>query len=438
MIRYNQLFNFSNSYNVSIKGVTITKGLIGATASVAAASISALIANGVAVAGKLVLGTHYTLYSVDDAAALGIDATYDTTNSVLVHHHIAEFYRMAGAGTELHLMVVAQAILPGTILDDATNIYARKLVASAQGAIRQLAIAFNPAAGYEETVTDGFNSDIRASIVKAQAFYGWCDETERPLQILLEGRSYSGNETTAINLKQLEIAVGVDLEADKVSIVIAQDYNHADTLWALGKKYASVGLLLGTVARIRVNQSIGEVETLNLTDAVKGKYTVAGLSSHTKVVDVEASLTTLDTKGYIVAGLYTGLSGYRWNWGHVCAPEKEDAEGRLNESTIEYGRTLDDTRRRLRIALLPKVKTVQPVDPVTGKLPMAIVRAFEAIGDNVFADMVAEGIISGGKTIVNPDSNLHTGDRALEVNFIVVPTGTIKEMAGSINLKIRF
>jgi len=423
---------------VSFKSVTINKGKIAATASTIAASISGLIANGVAVAGKLVLGDHYTIYSVDDAAALGIDAAYDSANNVRVFHHIREFYRMAGTGTELHVMAVPQTILPSVIFQDPTAIYARKLVAAAQGAIRQLAIAFNPADDYEETTTDGFNSDIRAAIAPAQEFAEWAYDNERPLQIVLEGRAYSGNAATTINLKALEVSEGVALEADKVSVVIGQDYNYAETQDALGKLYASVGLALGTIAGIAVNQSIGEVEPLNLTDAPPGYYTVAGLSSHAKITDVEASLPTLDTKGYIFPGLYTGLSGYRWNWGHVCAPEKEDADGRLNESTIEYGRTLDDAVRRLRVALLPKVKTVQPVDPVNGQLPMGVIQYFQGIGDNVFIDMAAEGLISGGVTTVNPNSNLQSGDRALEMDFIVVPTGTVKEIKGSINLKIRF
>lgn len=420
-----------------MRGVIINKGKVGASASGSAASISGMIFNGVAVAGKLELSKGYTLYSVDDAAAIGINAAYDTTNKVIVYKHISEFYRRSGEGTELHIMVVPQTILPAAIFEDLTSIYAKKLVSFAQGKIRQLALAFNPAQDYTETVTDGINTDIRASIAKAQAFAEWAYDTDRPLQVILEGRSYSGNAVSAINLRTLEVSAGVALEADKVSIVIAQDYDYADGLWALGMKHAAVGTLLGTIASIDVNQSIGEVETLNLSDAAKGIFTNAGLSSHARITDVEGSLDTLDTKGYIFAGLYTGLSGYRFNWGHVCAPEKEDADGNINESTIEYGRTVGDAVRRLRIALLPKVKTTQPVDPTTGKLPYGVVKFFENTGDNVFADMVAAGLISGGKTTVNPDSNLQTGDRTLEAGFVIVPTGTIKQIVGTLNLKTK-
>lgn len=423
---------------MAFKGVTFEQGKVGANVSGAAAGISGLIVSGVAVAGKLELAKHYTLNSVDDLEALGIDEAYDTANSVLVYHHVREFYRMSGSGKELNLMVVAQEILPGDMLDDPTSTYARKLITSAEGRIRLLAVAFNPAADYEELVTDGFNADIRAAIPKAQALADWAFDTDRPLNVLLEGRAYSGNAATAISLKALEVSEGVALEAENVSVVIAQDYDFADTLWAAGKKYASVGLLLGTLAGININQSIGDVEPLNLSDAAKGIFITGGLSSHTPVKDAEASLSTLGDKGYILAGLYTGQSGYRWDWAHVCAPEKIDSENRINLSTIEYGRTFNEACRNLRDALLPKIKSTQPVDPETGKLPIAIIRHFEALGDGVFGRMESAGLISAGQTRVDPDSDLLNGERVLKFAFAVVPTGTIREIVGIINLKSKF
>ncbi|MGY0034446.1 hypothetical protein [Pedobacter sp. NJ-S-72] len=73
-------------------------------------SISGLIANGVAVVGKLMLGQPYAIYSPDDAKQLGIDAAYDATNSVVLSHHINEFYRGSEIGTKLYLMVVSQTL----------------------------------------------------------------------------------------------------------------------------------------------------------------------------------------------------------------------------------------------------------------------------------------------------------------------------------------
>lgn len=402
-------------------------------------SISALISNGASVADKLALGVPYAIYSPDDAKELGIDAAYDVAKKVVLSHHIDEFYRANAVGTKLYLMVVAQSITPTVIFTDPDLLYARKLVAYAKGEIRQLALSYNPDITDEnpEVITDGISSEIRAAIAKAQEFALWAFETERPLQVILEGRAYSGNAVGAVDLRALVTGANITLEADKVSVVIAQDWDYAESLlFAHGKKYASVGLALGILSSIKVNQNIGEVETLNLTNAIAGKYVTAGLSSHKTVEEAEAQLSTLDTKGYIFPISYTGISGYRFNNDHVCTPEIVDEEtGLMNESTISYGRTMDEAVRRLRKALLPKIKSVQPADKTTGKLPIGVVKSFNAKGDEVFEDLEAEGLISGGATYTNPDSDLLTGEKALEITFDLQPTGTINTIKGTINLK---
>ena len=188
-------------------------------------------------------------------------------------------------------------------------------------------------------------------------------------------------------------------------------------------------------ARIAVNQNIGEVETLDLSDAKKLKWLTAGLSNHVKMTAAEADLSQYDDKGYVFAMSYTGITGYRWNNDHVCAPEIVDEDGFLNENTIALGLTMGKAARELRKRLLPKVKTVVPVDTETGRLSTGMVKYFEGIGNGAFDGMAGRGEISGGETIVDPTSDLLIGDKELKVSFIVVPTGTIGEIAGTINLK---
>ena len=421
------------------KAVEFKKGKPDNSANSQDTSISALIGNGVGVVDKLVLGVPYAIYSPDDAKVIGIDAAYDATHKVVLSHHIDEFYRANAVGTKLYLMVVAQNITPTVIFTDPDNLYARKLVAFAKGEVRQIALAYNPLVTEQnpEIITDGISSEIRAVIAKAQEFALWAFETERPLQVLLEGRAFSGNALAVVNLRELVTGADITLEADKVSVVIAQDWDYADSLaFASGKKYASVGLALGVLSSIKVNQNIGEVETLNLTNAIAGKYVTAGLSSHQTVEEAESALSTLETKGFIFPVSYTGISGYRFNNDHVCTPEIVDpVSGLINESTISYGRTMDEAVRRLRKKLLPEIKKVQPADRTTGKLPIGVVKSFNAKGNEVFEDMAAEGLISGGATYTNPDSDLLTGQRVLEITFDLQPTGTINSIKGNINLK---
>jgi len=419
------------------KAVVFTKGKPTENANSFDTSISALIAGGVAVSGKLVLGNVYTLTSIDDAKdLLGINEAYDSTNNVVLFHHIDEFYRMSLPGTKLYLMVVDQDILPATILEDATGIYAKKLIVEAKGEVRQLAIAFNPKATYTEAASIGVNADIKAAIKPAQDLAAWTYQTERPLHVLLEGRAFSVASASEIpDLRDLEISLNNPLFADKVSVVIGQDYGYASTLTsAVSKKYASVGTALGTLSGINVNQNIGEVETLNLSNATRNKFVKAGLSSHKTIEEAEDLLEKLEERGYIFPVSYTGISGYRWNNDHVCSPEIVDADGLMNESTIAYGRTMDDATRRLRKQLLPKIRSVQPVD-ASGLLPVGVVKSFDSLGDEIFQDMQAEGLISSGKTYTDATSDLLTGDKALKVAFDLQPTGSINKIQGTINLK---
>jgi hypothetical protein len=413
-----------------LDSVEITKEQPLAAVSSEQSVTSGLIAGGVVIAGKIVLDTIYTLHSADDAASLGLTAAYDTANNVLVNYHIEEFYRMFGEGATLFVMIVAQATLPAAIVAN----QAHTMVSYAKGEIRQIAIAFNPAADYVETLTDGFNSDIRAAIAPAQEFGAWAYDGDKPLSILLEGRSFTDTPVGAADLRGLTVGAGISLEADCVSIIIGQDWDFAETLNAIGKKHAAVGTALGILARFKVNENIGEVERGNLSDATRGKFINAGLSSHVKVEAVEPLLKALDTKGYIFPVTYTGISGYRWNGDHVCAPIIVDSQGRMNTHYISLRRTEDDAVRKLKAAFMPKVKTVQPV-ATDGKLLLGVVKYFNERGNTIFVDMQAEGLISNGRTITNPNSNLLTGDRALEVDYELQPTGTINKIKGTITLK---
>ena len=160
------------------------------------------------------------------------------------------------------------------------------------------------------------------------------------------------------------------------------------------------------------------------------------MSNHQTVAGWDSQLEALDTKGYIFPITYTGISGYFWNNDHTCTPIVQDREGYFNEYTISYGRTHDKAVRLLRVCLLPKVKSTQPVDPQTGLLPKSLVTYFEKLADgDVFDKMAGAGEITDGKTTVDENSNLLISPRELKVSFVLVPTGQIDVIKGFINLK---
>ena len=420
----------------SLKGVNIQRGTIGASVDQGADAITGLLATGVAVAADaangisgIALGQTVKLTSLTDAEAYGINESYDSTNSLSVYRHISEFYRMFPNGT-LYLMLYS-----GDMEAAFAEQYAKKLIIDANGEIRILGIANTPAAATEEYL-NGFPEDVFGSIQLGQQLYDWAFSTFRPCQIILEGRDFNApNAASALDLRNITISNQV-LEAFKVSVCIAQDWKFADGLDAIRKKMADLGTMLGSIAKKAVNENIGEVEGGNLVDTTNNKWLVAGLSNHQTIAGWDSQLEALDSKGYIFAISYTGITGYYWNNDHTCTPIKKDKDGYFNEYTISYGRVHDKAVRDLRTCLLPKVKSTQPVDPDTGKLPQALVTYFERLADDeVFNAMAAEGLITAGKTTVDPNSDLLISPRELKVSFVLVPTGQIDEIKGTINLK---
>ena len=420
----------------SLKGVNIQRGTIGASVNGDRDSIVGLLATGVAVAADvangisgIALGQTVKLTSLTDAEAYGINEAYDSTNSLSVYRHVSEFYRICPNAT-LYLMLYS-----GNMEAAFAEEYAKKLIVDANGEIRILGIANTPTEEATEYL-NGFPEDVFGSIQLGQQLYDWAFSTFRPCQVILEGRDFKvANAASALDLRNITINDQV-LEAFKVSVCIAQDWKFADELDPIRKKMADLGTMLGSIAKKAVNENIGEVEGGNLVDVTNNKWLVAGLSNHQTVAGWDSQLEALDSKGYVFAISYTGIAGYYWNNDHTCTPIKKDKEGYFNEYTISYGRTHDKAVRDLRTCLLPKVKSTQPVDPNTGKLPQALVTYFERLADDdVFNTMAAEGLITAGKTTVDPNSDLLISPRELKVSFVLVPTGQIDEIKGTINLK---
>ena len=407
-----------------LSGVEIKKGRIGTNRRNSGYAISGLIISAIA-ATSLALNTPTVVYNMNDVKTLGITAEYDTVNNINAYRHLSEFYRIAGEGTELHLMLVAQTVGLPAICE--TN--AKILLAAAKGKIKQLAIAINLELTAVVVPLNGIPTEVYNAIPKAQGLYEWADSLFMPCQILLECYQHTGSAAASANLRELE-----DLEANKVTLVNGQDFLYASTKTGHAQKFADVGTILGVTSKANVNQNIGNNEAFDLTDAINGVWIEPGISSHkTNSVLIE-DLQILENKGYVFGVSYTGLAGVRINNDHVCAPVNIDADNKVNEHTISLGRTSDKARRELRAVYLPKVKSDWLLDETTGKLRPASIVALQDIGDKVFEDMVANSEITYGKTTVDPESDLII-EKTLVVSFVMVPRGNIGEIKGTINFK---
>lgn len=413
---------------MSTKGVIISKETPKVLATVGDLRVSGLIANAVAVAAKFDLATVYVINSITDAEENhGIDAAYDLANKVVLHHHISEFYHRVGLDSNVPLYIMGTA--QGTSLEamvDPTGAVGKKFINDTEGKCFQIAVALNPEAPYAPVLLDGMDSDVWAAIPKAQALVDWSFGKMYPTRIILEGRSYNPNAAAAGDLRAI-----VDVKAPNVHVVTVQDWNHAEKD-ALFNTYAAVGTLLGSVALANVHENVGWVERFNLTDAGSGRWLKAGFSNHADVMAHQDEWELLDTKGYIFAQKYPRVDGFRWNNDHACTPIEVDVEGNMNEAYIRFGRTLDKAVLSTYAALIGRVKSPQPVDSQTGKLPLAVITDFKLQGEKR-TDQDMAGELSGREVLVDKDSNLLPPSETLNIAVKCVPYGsaqTIKVKVG--------
>jgi hypothetical protein len=417
---------------MSLRGVIINEGRIGTNVAGDSREF-AIIGGGVLVANPnnaneplLSLGQRYELRRLSDAKAIGITQAYDDANNVRIYRHISEFFRRAGEGRVLHLMVTEQAMTPSDMVEDA-----KTLIVSAGGNVSDIAFLYNPPANYAPEMVDGLDSNVKAAIATLQTFAIWADEHDMPLHCILEGRGISDNLSSLGNLREITAGDAI-LEATKVTMVVGQDWKYAEGLDAIGKKYADAGTFLGVVASASWNSNPGEVETQNITDAARRLFEIGGLSNHKQYNEVFEDLETLDEKGYVLVIKYQGESGYWFNDGHVCSPIIVDAQGNMNQHTIYYSHTIDMAKRALRKRLLMEIK--KTVHLLEGTLPSCMVKYYEAAGNLIFDNLAKKGLISQGTTTVDKDSDLLVA-KELKVGFAVIPTGSVNVINGTINLK---
>jgi hypothetical protein len=411
----------------NLDAVKINKGKVGANRLDNDRRVSAIIVGSPPIPA-LVFKETVQFFGLYDAEQYGINADFDKTNNVNVYRHIREFYRMAGEGVPLNFMAVAQTETLQSIAQDTAGDKLKRLLIDSDYKVRQLAIALNPTVA--PTVIDGLPTDVFESIPLAQGTAEWAYDQFMPTHIFVEGFGLSGLASVVPNLRDIK-----NVEATKVTVVIGQDWQYAETKTALAQNFADVGTILGVCAAAAINQNIGDNEAFNLMDATKQAWMVPGLSNHKTNKEVYAELQTFENKGYVFGVTYPGLAGIRINNDHVCAPIKIDSEGNMNEHTIAYGRVMDDCARQLRTAYLPKIKKTYPVNSV-GKLPTGVRVALETIGDTIFTDMKNAVEISAGKTTVDPESDLLVA-KELKVAFNVQPTGVLGFLNGTINLKAK-
>ena len=381
---------------------------------------TAVVMNAIATA-DMILGTIYTLISIDDVEALGLSAAYDDDNNVLVYHRLKRLF-VRNPSVTIHFMPLAQTVTM-TQMADKANDHLAKLLRDKAGEVVIAIICLNPVVGYVPTIVTGLDSDSISAIYKLQELATAEFEKDRYCEFFVEGRSFSGTASAALNLRTL-----VDECAD-VSVVIMAD-NDVSNLKTIYNKYAAVEDFTAIVSLSEVSQNAGElIQDFNLTNVAQGFFLNAGLSSGNHINTFnDASLDLLNEKGYVFAGATPGIAGYHIVDTSTCAKITSDY------AYVENNRTIKKAIKLARKAILPRVKSRIYVDSVSGKIKAENAKEIEMITTESLRPMLTAGDISGGiDAFVDPNQNILATSR-LDILLTFVPVSIGRQ----ITLKIGF
>lgn len=387
-----------------------------------------IIFGGVAASG-LSLDTPAKLIQISDAEALGIDADYDSTNNVLVYHHISEFFRLAPNGT-LYIMLTVQGTTLTEMVDKDEELL-KKLILSdvANREIKYCGVVMNPASDYVETLSGGLDADVLSAVPKAQELLDSLRADNILVDgIVIEGVHFNGTAADATDLRSLA--------SENVNVVIAQEPGVYD----IDSYSAAVGSVLGMAAARKVSENWGSVDIINkpdtkkgspnypLTDAANALWLSANLSSGLPVSDYSnTDLAALKAKGYIIAAAYENYPYIYLNGGMTCTAISSDFY------SAERNRVWNKAARYVIAALTPKINSKVKIDAGTGYIAPVTIANWEAVTNAEVSKLLADDDVSAVSVSINPEQNV-LGGSPIVVQIAVTPDGIAEQIVGEIGL----
>jgi hypothetical protein len=386
--------------------------------------IGALVMNAIAVVGGLQLGTTYKLTGSSDITdVLKVNAAYDTTNDLLVNHHLTRFF-LRNPGATLFVLFAPQKVSTThqtlALLADKDQNYAKKLLNDMKpqletGQVVSLGICANPAADYTPTIANGIDNTVPTAVAKAQELAELMAEDYLFVNVWVEGRAFSGTVGDLVSLRTSGTAprVSVVLAADPA--VMAADSRYED--------YAAIGDVVGLDTLAALSQNVGELtEALNLQNDAQGAFLSAGLSGNNLVsafADPADAINDLDDLGYVVCEQITGYAGIYLSDSHTCVPITNDY------SFKEANYVIDKAQLLRRNALLPLTTNARlQADPATGELSATAKAGLQQAVNKAIEDEMSAEISGGVDSYIPPGINVLAGEEiVVECSFVPLVIG---------------
>jgi hypothetical protein len=371
--------------------------------------IAGLILVGVALAG-IPLYVPKQIFSLKDAENLGITKEQDTEEDLDTWLQIKEFYDEAGTGAELWVMLVPVTKTMAELADPATTVNnARRLLDDAKGTIRLLGFSryIDDSVEYEQVTVGGLDKDVTDALPKAQALAIEYRDNIKPVQIILDGRGWSGTPSDLTDLRTGS--------HNKVSIALATSQP--------GKDSASIGLVLGRLAKIPVQRNIGRVKdgALNVSQLYYTDGSKIETFSH-------AQIAAIHDKGYITPRFFTGKVGY------FFADDPTATSANDDYLTIANNRVID---KALTIVYDVYVNEINDEIEISteGKLAATKLTYYKQIITNALTlNMLANGEVSAIEVNIDADQNILANDQ-LNIEVRVTPVGYAKSIVVSLGFK---
>lgn len=286
-------------------------------------NIAAIIIGGVAsLANKFTV----KVYSLAQAEAAGITAQLDTTDEILAHFHISEFFRLNPNG-ELSIMTF-QAKLDQDFFDTFKEDI-KGFIRAENGRIKQLGIVLNAAAVLTTADIFGELEQLQERADELAEEKMWLDV------IFVEGSNFTGTAADADDLRPSNLR--------NIAMVIGNDLAIATGVLS---GTAAVGTVLGSSTRKSVHQSLAEANDDNtITSTSEGRFEGIKINSDLSgdLKNDLAALNILHDKGYIFPRRFPRRSGYFWNQSNNCVPSDDTYNSiELVQVIQKAGRIVDD------------------------------------------------------------------------------------------------
>jgi hypothetical protein len=300
-------------------------GQLGQKANIAD-NVKGLIYGGVATGG-MPLGTVKRLTKLSDAEALGLNASYDATNKVLVHASIKEFFRLQPEGI-LYIIGCARATTQAVMITAMLPLLLKSDVVKER--ISTVALKRNPAADYEAVQVAGIWNEITPAItalattltaLEAEGYY--CGT------VIIDGSYCNTTYASYTDIRALN-------ECGGVMVVIGSDYDLAN-MDVVYKYHADVASALGLMAQRKASESIAALRVLNppkkykgastlsLVDTASGRWLKPQVTSGELVTAVSsAQIQEFINKGYTLFGPYGNNVGIYAGGGGSAKPVTSD------------------------------------------------------------------------------------------------------------------